>query len=311
MISLNLQNTNPNLARILNILLIALLAYYLSTIFWQYYSPNISLQQKLVNPSLTISKENKILQNLFVSYSLFGVEPIVNVPAKIVQPKRVRAPVPKISLEVRGVLLLGNITFAIIEMDGVQEAYTISEYISYLYISDITADYVEFDHDGYKQKVYITDDPTLVGSGANEGVVNNSQPQATQVQSQITETLIGGENVISPALNNSQQARLLQLKSSLRSNPLQVIGAVNFIPYRETGQIAGFQVTPGRERELFKASGLLSGDIILSVNNQSLSHINDFTKGVQFMNKLGSASELDIIIRRQGQRKRIFLRLQN
>ena len=308
---------NRGIAILTNVMLITLICYSLSLLFWKYVSPNVALHQRLANPNLTQQNATKEV-SLFATYALFGVPPVVKPTAPVKpKPKRIVKPTsPAINIEVVGILF-GASRFAIIKANGSEETYAVGEYISYLFIEEIGLDYVLFDDDGQKSKVYVVDGAVSVGGNARvtqPAPTNTATPnpvKANVANSETTEAVIAGENVITPQLNSSQQAKLLNFRRDIRENPLSMIGKINVQPFRSGGKIAGFQVTPGAERGLFAAVGLKSGDVILSVNGKDLSDINDFTKGMRFMNSLSDAKSLDLTIRRRGQDKRIFVQLQN
>ena len=98
----------------------------------------------------------------------------------------------------------------------------------------------------------------------------------------------------SGSLQNVVAENLTQLSDIIR--PTQYRGA--------DGQLAGFRVYPGRNRQKFAALGLRPGDLVKDINGQPL---NDPTQAMQVFQSLGESEEVTVTIERNGQEQSLVL----
>lgn len=71
------------------------------------------------------------------------------------------------------------------------------------------------------------------------------------------------------------------------------------------GELAGFRVYPGRNRQKFAALGLRPGDLIKDIDGQPLS---DPTQAMQVFQSLGTSEEVTVTIERNGQTQSLVLK---
>jgi len=69
-------------------------------------------------------------------------------------------------------------------------------------------------------------------------------------------------------------------------------------PFMPNGELKGYRVFPGRNRQQFIALGLRPGDLVTEINGVTLS---DPAQGMQMFSNLGSASQFSVTIERNGQ----------
>ena len=70
------------------------------------------------------------------------------------------------------------------------------------------------------------------------------------------------------------------------------------------GELAGFRVYPGRNRQKFAALGLRPGDLIKDIDGQSLT---DPTQAMKIFQTLDSADQVSVTVERNGQPQVIVL----
>jgi len=109
---------------------------------------------------------------------------------------------------------------------------------------------------------------------------------------------------IEPELSESE---VRDFRDRLRNDPGSLAGIFRASPVRENGEVRGYRVRPGREEELFRRFGFEAGDIITEVNGTPL---DSPRRGMELMNELGRAERLSVVVERDGQRRRIEMRLQ-
>jgi general secretion pathway protein C len=95
------------------------------------------------------------------------------------------------------------------------------------------------------------------------------------------------------------------LQNVVAENMTQLTDIIRPTQYRGAdGQLAGFRVYPGRNRQKFAALGLRPGDLIKDINGQAL---NDPTQAMQVFQSLGETDEVTVTIERNGQDQSLVL----
>lgn len=65
----------------------------------------------------------------------------------------------------------------------------------------------------------------------------------------------------------------LEATAALRERPANFTDFISISPKTEEGQLIGYQVSPGKEPELFKSAGLQAGDVITQINGLDLTDL--------------------------------------
>jgi len=96
------------------------------------------------------------------------------------------------------------------------------------------------------------------------------------------------------------------LQDVVAENLTQISDIIRPTQYRGAdGQLAGFRVYPGRNRQKFAALGLRPGDLIKDIDGQPL---NDPTQAMQVFQSLGEAEQVTVTIERNGQEQSLVLK---
>ncbi len=289
-----------------------------SRLFWNLWLPQSS---KPIEYTVTqqISDSGAIDYSVLRDYALFGVPPpapVVIKPKPRPKPKRV---LPTVTLTLLGIVALGEVYLAIISSGGAQETYAEGEYIGHVLIKKIGPEWAIVESDGREQKIFINQKDVAIGGNQDNGEANTGNPllsdNASAQKGRAPDKVSQFRNEeVAPAqtvrIDSAEKKKLQQFKGTLATNPLQLLGKINTSPYREQGKIVGFQLTPGSEPQLFRALQLQPGDIIVQINGQDLSTVNNFATGMALMNKLSQLNTLDVVVRRRGELKRLYLNLQ-
>jgi general secretion pathway protein C len=104
----------------------------------------------------------------------------------------------------------------------------------------------------------------------------------------------GGSGGETQALNRFRQ--------ELVDNPAQAQKYFQGRPFRENGEMVGFQIQPGPDPRVFEMVGLQPGDIVTQVGDVE---INSPEKGFEVFDALASSNQVTITVLRDGQRQRI------
>ncbi len=92
----------------------------------------------------------------------------------------------------------------------------------------------------------------------------------------------------------------------LLNNPSSLIGELRIRRVIENDQIKGYRLYPGKNPPLFEKLGLKAGDLVTSINGQS---VRDTVAMTNLYSQMGSLSEVRVEIERNGQKKFIQLPL--
>ncbi len=96
-------------------------------------------------------------------------------------------------------------------------------------------------------------------------------------------------------INATHIAKHLRGDTTKRNNILHDIASAR--PYTQKGRFIGFQLSPGRNRQLFQQLGLNNGDVLIGIDNTRLSSP---TQGFAMLNKLINAQRINVRILRNG-----------
>nr|MBV6630832.1 type II secretion system protein GspC [Oceanococcus sp. HetDA_MAG_MS8] len=91
--------------------------------------------------------------------------------------------------------------------------------------------------------------------------------------------------------------KLSNIRSELLQDPTKASQYMRMQPARRNGQLVGYRIYPGRNRELFREVGLRPGDIITSVNGVEL---NNPSRSLQLLGDLSQANNIDLTVERAG-----------
>jgi general secretion pathway protein C len=113
------------------------------------------------------------------------------------------------------------------------------------------------------------------------------------------ETVAGGAaaRVRSPSLAPAAQAPANEsLRGIISQNASRLTDIVRLAPHVDGGQVVGFRVTPGRDKETFEALGFQSGDVVTDINGVVL---DDASRGLQAFEALGEATMANVTVLRE------------
>jgi general secretion pathway protein C len=86
-------------------------------------------------------------------------------------------------------------------------------------------------------------------------------------------------------------------RTAVASDPTALADIAQVQPFIEQGTFRGFRLRPGRKRSLLRQLGLRSGDVVTSVNGMPL---NSMSQAMDSLRTLGQASEINVIVLRDG-----------
>jgi general secretion pathway protein C len=87
------------------------------------------------------------------------------------------------------------------------------------------------------------------------------------------------------------------LRETISENAARLTDIVQIAPHVQEGQVVGFRVRPGRDRESFERLGLLTNDVVTDINGVVL---DDASQGLQVFASLGEATQANVTVLRDG-----------
>lgn len=98
----------------------------------------------------------------------------------------------------------------------------------------------------------------------------------------------------------------IEATAALRERPASFTDFISISPKTEEGQLVGYQVSPGKEPELFKSAGLEAGDVITQINGLDLT---DLQQSQEALSELRNAQNIELTIIRDGSLTTLYLDL--
>ncbi len=95
------------------------------------------------------------------------------------------------------------------------------------------------------------------------------------------------------------------LQNVLASNVTKIADIIRPTPYAPGGQMQGFKVYPGRDRQKFAALGLRPGDLIKDIDGASLTNI---AQAQQIFQNLGTKDQVSVTVERNGKSEVLILK---
>lgn len=87
------------------------------------------------------------------------------------------------------------------------------------------------------------------------------------------------------------------LRNVVEDNAANLTDIMRMAPHVEGGQMVGFRVNPGRDRETFEALGLQAGDVVTDINGMTL---DDPSRALQVFEALGESTQATVTVMRDG-----------
>lgn len=233
--------------------------------------------------------------------NLFGLPPkqVVKPAAPVVQAD----PGPatrdtKLKLKLAGIIYASNpeLSRAMIQKAGKQDLYAVAADIDdNTTLHEINADHVVINNRG-ELEVLRMEKLSKAGSSRGSsgrgsslpGLPSRSAGNSTQVSAETAKELSG-------------------VRDQLLRDPTKAAEFIRVRPVYSKGQLTGYRIYPGKNRQLFKQAGLRSGDLVKSVNGQTL---DDPQKGFQILSSLSSATAITLDLQRRGKTETVSVNLQ-
>jgi len=268
-----LQVTNQRMAAIVSLLLTVACAYLLVEITWMFFPQ----EEKALAPASSQKQaaiKKQAQQNNFsalTSANIFGA-----IETVVVQ-KQAKAPETKLNLILRGVLSAerAELASAIIAQGqaGKEEIYSVGDKMpGGVLIKEIHPEYVVLERNGQLETLQIQKE-----SGADDIAASMSLPELFDMET--------------PA------SALTEIRSNILKNPTSFGEYALPVVVKENGKQIGYRLQPQQKGELLSELGLQSNDVITEINGIKL---DDPQNGISALRNLSTATNLDIVVKRNG-----------
>ncbi len=104
-------------------------------------------------------------------------------------------------------------------------------------------------------------------------------------------------NTVSRSRSRAPSARPT-VQQLVQDNAASFTDVVRPQPFMPNGQLRGYRVYPGRNRQQFAALGLRPGDLVTEINGMAL---NNPAEGMQIFRSLGDSTQVTVTVERNGQ----------
>jgi len=206
----------------------------------------------------------------------------------------------RLALKLRGVVASSEdgLGYAVIEYQSQQDIYAVEDKLPLpgrVSLAKVMPRQVVLDNAGTYELLELFDESPLDSQLVLEAPQRRNQPA--------TAAPAGGERT---AENASAVARAY--RERLYQNPQSLADVVTISAVRENGELLGYRIAPGKEKEQFELLGFQAGDLVTGVNGIAL---NDPANTLQLYQTMRSASEAVFDLQREDQPLTISVTLGN
>ncbi|MBU2870328.1 type II secretion system protein GspC [Colwellia sp. E2M01] len=301
--ALSSQLGHKRVAQVMTVILLVYISFVIAKITWSVVPKNQStaVASSTGNGKNLSSKKTKKLidVNKIQSLNLFGL--YNENAAESVSEAMAASDVPetKLNLVLSGLVASDNkaTAAAIIEYKGKQETYGIGDIIvgTRVSLEQVLMDRVLIKQSGKLETLM------LDGFDYNQPALEITSKAAAN------KTKAKGNLGVVDQRNNAEFRRSVKdLRSDFSEDPAKIGDYLRISPKRKDGNIVGYSLRPGKKPEFFKLAGLQSGDVAVQMNGYDLI---DTTQAMQAMIEMKKASNISLLVDRQGSLTEILISL--
>jgi general secretion pathway protein C len=298
----NLTSFTSNLAKLphqkialaISFLLLIYIAFLAAKITWLLVpqAPITSESTQVVGVKQSDSTQQRYNLSTLQSLNLFGQ---YNKQVKEVVKQITDAPVTRLKLTLSGLVASDNQdnAAAIIEYQGKQETYGVGDVIlgTRASLEQVLVDRVIIKQSGRAETLM------LDGADYNQPAQNIANKKVALKAKEVDDDgTTKKTNVVDQRENSELSKSALKLRNDLSKDPGKITDYLRISPARKNGEIAGYRLSPGKNPEFFKLSGLKSGDIAVQMNGYDL---RAPAEAAQALAALQTERELSLLVERK------------
>lgn len=189
----------------------------------------------------------------------------------------------RLNLQLMGVVYSSEVSqgLAIIVYQNKQDQYAVGDKlpVGRVKLAKVLTDHVIIDNSGNYESLWLFDEKSK-----QAGIQSNNKPKAqTQVKDMRGNANVGG--------------MAQDYRERLYKNPTSLAEVIRVSPAQKGGQMVGYRVSPGKDREQFAELGFRSGDIVTGINGITL---DDPAQALEVYKIMRSAQEASFTVDRKG-----------
>jgi general secretion pathway protein C len=125
---------------------------------------------------------------------------------------------------------------------------------------------------------------------------------------QISAPVSKSPNVVDMRTNRQLSRQAKNLKADINKDPGKITDYLRINPKRKNGAIVGYRLSPGKNPEFFKNSGLKSGDVAIEMNGYDLTAPMEAAQALMALKK---EKEVSLLVNRKDGTTRILFSIDN
>lgn len=296
------QGISPQLAGRINesapfwvsLLLVLLIAWYIARLVWAAWP---AAEPQWIPPPVVVASGQPATPAVdpgrIVAAHLFGVAGAAPEPPPPADDDAIDAPDTRLNLRLRGAVMADESRLAhaiIADASGTEKVYFIDDNIpGGARLQRVQLDRVVLNRGGTLEVLRLPREltsaapppapaaPAAAGLGTRPPTVRpRTEPAPATVQEAISQGASGFLEIVRPA------------------------------PFMPDGQLRGYRLFPGPNRQRFNALGLRSGDLVTEINGMAL---DNPAQGMEIFNSLGETTQVTLTLERDGQPETLNLDL--
>lgn len=214
--------------------------------------------------------------------------------------ERIEAAPTKLQLVLKGIVSSSKPSeaLAIIVYQNREEVYSVGDKLPLgrVVLSQIYADHVIIENAGRYESLWLFSDEVETVSKSSRSLATPSQNRSSSSRG-VRQDFRDDDEVQSMALNYKEQ---------LYKNPSALAEVIRVSPKQKNGQMVGYRINPGRDKEQFQRLGLKPNDVVTAINDIAL---DDPAKAIELYKIMRSASEASFVIDRDGEQIELLVSL--
>jgi general secretion pathway protein C len=269
---------------VVNLLLVIWIASQLARLTWGFFAPAEETAPAVIETAVSPIERNEELELIrqIPGWHLMGIVSQQAAPARAAVP--IEAPDTRLKLTLRGALSSDDPDHAraiIADPRGKEDQYAIGDSLpGNAELSEIHPDRVILMRNGRYETLRLPQDKPQTNTVSALKTSLRSTPRRTQA-------------------GNSPAQRLQAITRRVRQNPVSLYEVVRPLPKQDKdGNIVGYTLQPGRDRELFDHLGLQSGDVVVQINDLKL---DNAASSAQALKSVQNGQDVTMTVLRDGQ----------
>ena len=269
---------------VVNVLLVIWIASQLAALTWGFLAPAEDTAPAVVETAAAPVQRNEELELIreIPGWHLMGI--VSRQAAPVAEAVPIEAPDTRLKLVLHGALSSDDPQHAraiIADPRGKEEQYAIGDSLpGNAELSEVHPDRVILKRNGRYETLRLPQDHKQQSNTIS--AVNTSLRSAPR-----------------PRVRPSPAQRLQNISQRLRQNPVSLYEVVRPVPKQdEEGNIVGYTLQPGRDRELFNHLGLEAGDVVVQINDLKL---DNAANSAQALKSVQNGQEVSMTVLRDGQ----------